>query len=272
MRRASLRARRRSLACNLPVTGRHRRPLPRARRRASTSPELDIGTVLVVGGAVLVGHRPRPPGCPTFCSNCSRKKFPPRMQRQAAEDLRKLVTDALVEAGLVYEGAKAFATPRRLALTVHGVPARSPDRREERKGPARRRAGEGDRRVPARRPAWPRSTRRRSRRTRRATSTSPSSRSPAGPPTDVIAEIVPEVVRGFPWPKSMRWGAASARVRAASPGCVRSIRSSALFGPETGGHRGRRFRGRRHPPPATSPAATASWRRSRSPSAASTTM
>ena len=57
------------------------------------------------------------------------------MQRKAAEDLRKLVTDALVEAGLVYEGAKAFATPRRLALTVHGLPARSPDRREEQKGP-----------------------------------------------------------------------------------------------------------------------------------------
>ena len=57
------------------------------------------------------------------------------MQRRAAEDLRKLVTDALVDAGLVYEGAKAFATPRRLALTVHGLPARSPDVREERKGP-----------------------------------------------------------------------------------------------------------------------------------------
>src|SRR4029079_13476671 len=63
------------------------------------------------------------------------EEIPARMQRRAAEDLRKLVTDALVEAGLVYEGAKAFATPRRLALTVHGVPARSPDKREERKGP-----------------------------------------------------------------------------------------------------------------------------------------
>src|SRR3984893_4323380 len=58
-----------------------------------------------------------------------------RMQRRAAEDLRRLGTDARGAAGLVYEGAKAFATPRRLALTVHGMPARSPDRREERKGP-----------------------------------------------------------------------------------------------------------------------------------------
>ena len=57
------------------------------------------------------------------------------MQARAAEDLKKLVTDRLVAAGLIYEGAKAFATPRRLALTVQGVPARQPDVKEERKGP-----------------------------------------------------------------------------------------------------------------------------------------
>src|SRR3954467_4054979 len=63
------------------------------------------------------------------------EEIPARMQAKAADDLRKLVTDALVEAGLVYEGAKAFATPRRLALFVQGVPARQPDLKEERKGP-----------------------------------------------------------------------------------------------------------------------------------------
>src|SRR6187551_2490002 len=63
------------------------------------------------------------------------EEIPARMQGKAAEDLRKLVTDALVEAELVYEGAKAFATPRRLALSVHGVPARQPDLKDERKGP-----------------------------------------------------------------------------------------------------------------------------------------
>src|SRR6188474_1910041 len=63
------------------------------------------------------------------------EEIPARMQPRAAEDLRKLVTDRLVEAGLVYEGAKAFATPRRLALAVQGVPARQPDVKEERKGP-----------------------------------------------------------------------------------------------------------------------------------------
>src|SRR5262250_3678370 len=63
------------------------------------------------------------------------EEIPARMQARAADDLRKLVTDRLVAAGLAYEGAKAFATPRRLALAVQGVPARQPDQREEKKGP-----------------------------------------------------------------------------------------------------------------------------------------
>ena len=63
------------------------------------------------------------------------EEIPARMQARAADDLKKMVTDRLVAAGLVYEGAKAFATPRRLTLSVHGVPARQPDLKEERKGP-----------------------------------------------------------------------------------------------------------------------------------------
>ena len=63
------------------------------------------------------------------------EEIPARMQAKAADDLRKMVTDKLVAEGLVYEGAKAFVTPRRLALTVHGIPARQPDLKQERKGP-----------------------------------------------------------------------------------------------------------------------------------------
>src|SRR6266508_3628880 len=63
------------------------------------------------------------------------EEIPARMQARAADDLKKLVTDKLAAAGLLYEGAKAFATPRRLALTVQGVPARQPDVREEKRGP-----------------------------------------------------------------------------------------------------------------------------------------
>ena len=63
------------------------------------------------------------------------EEIPARMQRQAAEDLKRLVTNALVERGLTYEGASAYATPRRLALQIVGLPGRQPDLREERKGP-----------------------------------------------------------------------------------------------------------------------------------------
>ncbi len=63
------------------------------------------------------------------------EEIPARMQAKAADDLRRMVTDKLVAEGLVYEGAKAFATPRRLTLTVHGIPARQSDLKEERKGP-----------------------------------------------------------------------------------------------------------------------------------------
>jgi len=63
------------------------------------------------------------------------EEIPARLQRRAADDLKKAVTDAIVDAGLVYESARAFVTPRRLALSVTGIPARSPDTREEKKGP-----------------------------------------------------------------------------------------------------------------------------------------
>src|SRR6476619_7033731 len=63
------------------------------------------------------------------------EEIPARMQARAAEDLRTRITDRLVQEGLTYEGAKTFATPRRLALAVAGIPVRQPDVKEERKGP-----------------------------------------------------------------------------------------------------------------------------------------
>ena len=72
---------------------------------------------------------------PDFLLELFSEEIPARMQAKAAEDLRKLVTDRLVAAGLTYEGAKAFATPRRLTLSVHGLPAKQPDLKEEKRGP-----------------------------------------------------------------------------------------------------------------------------------------
>ena len=64
------------------------------------------------------------------------EEIPARMQRKAAGDLKKMVTDALVDAGLTYEGAREYWTPRRLTLDIRGLTARSADIKEEKKGPS----------------------------------------------------------------------------------------------------------------------------------------
>lgn len=138
------------------------------------------------------------------------EEIPARMQRKAADDLKKLVTDALVERGLLYEGAKAFATPRRLALHVAGLPVRGRDIREERKGP---RVGAPDAAIQGFLKAAGLSS------LDQATIVSDPKKGdsyvaivekPGQETVAAIAEIVPAVIRSFPWPKSMRWGKASA--------------------------------------------------------------
>src|SRR5271154_380640 len=142
------------------------------------------------------------------------EEIPARMQRQAAVDLKRLVPGALVDANVVYEGGQAFATPRRLALHGVGLPEAQPHRREERKGPrvgAPEAAIQGflksaglnrieDARV----------------------ETDPKKgqfyvaliEKPGRDTKDAIGEIIPAIIRSFPWPKSMRWGAASAKPEA----------------------------------------------------------
>ncbi|MDQ0511250.1 glycine--tRNA ligase subunit beta [Ancylobacter amanitiformis] len=160
------------------------------------------------------------------------EEIPARMQAAAADALKKLVTDALVERGLVYEGAKAFVTPRRLALAVHGLPAHQPDVHEERKGP---RVGAPEAAIQGFLKAAGLAS------LDQATiETDPKKGSfyvarihKHGRTTpEVIAEIVPQIVRAFPWPKSMRWGKAS--VHPAALRWVRPLQSIlCTFGPET---------------------------------------
>jgi len=154
------------------------------------------------------------------------EEIPARMQARAAEDLRKAVTDKLVDAGLVYEGAKAFATPRRLALTVHGLPARQPDLKEERKGPkvgAPEQAIAGFLRAAGLASIDQAKVQSDKKGDFYIAVTEKKGRSAI----DVIAEIVPETIRSFPWPKSMRWGAGRLS-------WVRPLHSIvATFGPET---------------------------------------
>jgi glycyl-tRNA synthetase beta chain len=133
------------------------------------------------------------------------EEIPARMQARAADDLRKIVTDRLVEAGLAYEGSKAFATPRRLALSVHGVPARQPDLREERKGP---KVGAPEKAIAGflRAAGLSSIDQAKVQADKKGDFYVALIEKPGRPAIEVIADMLPEVVRGFPWPKSMRWG------------------------------------------------------------------
>jgi glycyl-tRNA synthetase beta chain len=160
------------------------------------------------------------------------EEIPARMQRKAAGDLKKLVTDGLVEAGLTYEAAREYWTPRRLTLDIRGLTIRSKDVHEDIKGPSvsapeaavqgfLRKAGLTD--V-----------------SQAHVHTDPKKgdfyvahiTKPGRAAEEIIAELIPQVIRNFPWAKSMRWGAASAK-----PGSLRWVRplQSILctFGPET---------------------------------------
>ncbi len=137
------------------------------------------------------------------------EEIPARMQARAADDLKRLMTAKLVEAGLTYADAGAFATPRRLTLHLTGLPKMTPARREERRGPRvdapagalagfLRSTGLTKEQLEARDdkkgPVW-----------------FADISKPGRPAAEVIAEAVTETVRSFPWPKSMRWGAGSLR-------------------------------------------------------------
>jgi glycyl-tRNA synthetase beta chain len=154
------------------------------------------------------------------------EEIPARMQARAAADLQKLVTDRLVAAGLVYEGAKAFATPRRLALSVHGVPARQPDLKEERKGP---KVGAPEQAIAGflRAAGLTSIDQAKVQADKKGDFYVAVTEKTGKPAIDVLAEMLPEIVRSFPWPKSMRWGAG--RLTWVRP--LHSILAS--FGPET---------------------------------------
>ena len=160
------------------------------------------------------------------------EEIPARMQRKAAGDLRKSVTDALVDAGLTYEAAREYWTPRRLVLDIRGLTPRSADVHEEIKGPSTkapeqalagfmRKAGLNDI-------------------SEAHVHTDPKKgdfyvahiSKPGRDAEVIIADVMPGIIRGFSWPKSMRWGKASAK-----PGSLKWVRPLqsiiCTFGPET---------------------------------------
>jgi glycyl-tRNA synthetase beta chain len=138
------------------------------------------------------------------------EEIPARMQPRAETDLERLLTEKLAAAGALPEAVKAFAGPRRLAVVADGLPGRTPDRREERKGPrvgAPAQALEGflkgaglarieDARVVE---------------DKKGDYYLAEINRPGRDLADVISTIVPEIVRAFPWPKSMRSGSGELR-------------------------------------------------------------
>jgi len=137
------------------------------------------------------------------------EEIPARMQARAREDLKKLVTDGLVGAGLTYASAGAFSTPRRLTLTIEGLTAESPTLREERKGPATtapEAALEGFLRSTGLTRDQLEVRDDKKGQAYFAVMTKPGRKAPA-----IVAEVLEAAIRNFPWPKSMRWGAGSLR-------------------------------------------------------------
>ncbi|WP_425062316.1 glycine--tRNA ligase subunit beta [Pyruvatibacter mobilis] len=138
------------------------------------------------------------------------EEIPARMQKRAAEDLQRMVTDALVEAGVTYEWARIHYGPRRLMLALGGLPGAAPDRKEERKGP---RVGAPEKALEG----FLKSAGLASvdaceqREDKKGAFYVAVIDKPGRPVPELLAEIIPDTVKKFPWPKSMRWGAGTLR-------------------------------------------------------------
>ena len=133
------------------------------------------------------------------------EEIPARMQQGAARDLERMASERLRAAGLTWEALTTYAGPRRLTLVIDGLPAATPDRNEELKGPKTsapqqaldgflRKTGLSADQLVERDGVW----------------FAQVSQQGRGTP-EVVAEMVDAVVRGFPWPKSMRWGTGTLR-------------------------------------------------------------
>src|SRR5262245_28134287 len=135
------------------------------------------------------------------------EEIPARLQTRAAEDLRRLMVDGLKARGLEVGEARAFATPRRLALVVENVPKKSPAVSEERKGP----------RVGAPEPAVQGFLKAAGLASLKDTEVVKDEKKgdyyvarinkPGRPAGEIIAEVLRETILNFPWPKTMRFNA-----------------------------------------------------------------
>ncbi len=137
------------------------------------------------------------------------EEIPARMQTRAGEDLKKRITDGLVEAGLTYAGAAALTTPRRLTLAIEGLLAESPTIREERKGP---KVGAPDKAIEGfLRGAGLTRDQLEERETPKGPVYFATIEKAGRPAAEIVADVLEATIRNFPWPKSMRWGSGPLR-------------------------------------------------------------
>ncbi|MDZ4311698.1 MAG: glycine--tRNA ligase subunit beta, partial [Cypionkella sp.] len=137
------------------------------------------------------------------------EEIPARMQARARDDLKSMITNGLVEAGLTYASAGAFSTPRRLVLSIEGLSAESKPVREERKGPSASA-------PPAAIEGFLRSTgltldQLERRADKKGETLYAVVEKPGRAAAVIIAEVLETTIRSFPWPKSMRWGSGNLR-------------------------------------------------------------
>ena len=133
------------------------------------------------------------------------EEIPARMQARAADDLKRLVSDGLKAAGLAFKDARAFATPRRLALVVDGLPAARADVSEERRGP---RVGAPEQAVQGFLKATGLASldQAEKRDTGKGEFWFAVIAKKGGPTAEALPGIIDAAMKALPWPKSMKWG------------------------------------------------------------------
>ncbi len=138
------------------------------------------------------------------------EEIPARMQKRAAEDLQRMITGDLVEAGVTYEWARIHYGPRRLMLALGGLPGAAPDRKEERKGP---RVGAPEKALEGFLKSAGLSSvdECEQQEDKKGAFYVAVIEKPGRPVPDLLADIIPDTIRKFPWPKSMRWGTGTLR-------------------------------------------------------------
>lgn len=172
------------------------------------------------------------------------EEIPARMQAKAADDLRRMVTEGLTKAGLTFEAARSYVTPRRLTLVIEGLPVAQPDISEEKRGP---RVGAPEQAMAGFLASTGMSVEQLEKRDTGKGEFYFAIINKKGRPTaEILRETVAQVMADFPWPKSQRWGANAVR-------WVRPVQSilclfagevvPVSFGPVTAGRttRGHRF-------------------------------